>query len=72
MAIRKRDRVQYLADLKEIKEMTFWGYSKLVVAEAERIGRKIDEKTVYRIVSGQLKDRRLMETIKVILNRYEL
>jgi hypothetical protein len=72
MAIRKRDRVQYLADLKEIKEMTFWGYSKLVVAEAERIGRKIDEKTVYRIVSGQLKDRQLMETIKVILNRYEL
>lgn len=72
MAIRKRDRIQYLADLKEIKEMTFWGYSKLVVAEAERIGRKIDEKTVYRIVSGQLKDRQLMETIKVILNRYEL
>ena len=61
-----------MSDLKEVKESTFWGYSKLVVAESERKGRKIDEKTVYRVVSGQLKDRQLMETIKVILNRYEL
>jgi hypothetical protein len=72
MAIRKKDRAQYMSDLKEVKESTFWGYSKLVVAESERKGRKIDEKTVYRVVSGQLKDRQLMETIKVILNRYEL
>ena len=72
MAIRKRDRNQYLIDLNEIKGMTFWGYSKLVVAEAEKNGRSIDEKTVYRIVSGQLKDRNLLETIKTILNRIDL
>jgi len=72
MAIRKKDRVQYMEELSEIKEMTYWGYSKLVVKEPERKGRNIDEKTVYRVVSGQLKDRQLMETIKVILNRYEL
>lgn len=72
MAIRQKDRVQYLEDLRQVKEMTFWGYSKLVVEEAKRNGREVSEKTVYRVVSGKFKDRHLLETIRIILNRSEL
>jgi RNA:NAD 2'-phosphotransferase (TPT1/KptA family) len=72
MAIRKKDRPQYLEDLRQVKQMTFWGYSKLVVEEAKKTGREIDEKLVYRVVAGQFKDRHILETIKIILNRYDL
>lgn len=67
MAIRRKDRPQYLAILKEVKGLTYFGYTDKVISSAQKKGMPVTPLQVYRVVSGQLKDWTLLNEIKDVL-----
>jgi hypothetical protein len=67
MAIRRKDRPQYLAELNEIRQNTFFGYADRVVDNCRKSGREVNRKVVYRVISGQLKDQFILDKIKTVL-----
>lgn len=72
MAIQKKDREKYLTDLETVRGLTFWGYTKHIEQKSQETGKPISTKSIYNLISGARKDRRLLETIKSILESVEL
>lgn len=67
MAIRRKDRPQYLAVLNEVKGLTYFGYTEKVISAAQKKGKPVTQSQVYRIISGQFKDWALLNEIKEVL-----
>jgi len=68
MAIRRKDKAQYLAQLQEVKGLTYFGYSDKVISAARNIGMNVEALQIYRVVSGQLKDWNLLRLIHHVLS----
>ena len=67
MAIRRKDRPEYLAQLAEVRQNTYFGYGDKVFAEAQKVGHPVTYKEIYRVVSGQLKSWEILNIIKTVL-----
>jgi hypothetical protein len=67
MAIRRKDRPEYLVQLAEVRQNTYFGYGEKVFAAAQKSGNQITHKEIYRVVSGQLKSWEILNLIKAVL-----
>jgi hypothetical protein len=69
MAIRRKDKEKYLAQLQEVKGLTYFGYSDKVISAARNIGMEVEPIKIYRVVAGQVKDWNLLKLIHHVVSQ---
>lgn len=67
MAIRRKDRPEYLAKLEEVRGLTYFGYGDKVQSAAKLAGMDLCHHQIYRVVSGQLKNWEMLNIIQQVL-----